>query len=263
MKPRLLALLLCAVFALPAPATRAASGEDDQREQRIAAAFLLALGRAPTAGEMTEASAQPPAPLTELLAARRAQLQHDAALKRATILRAAADASGRAPTDEEIAQHLAASPAGIYTELMQHHLQRLATQPAEYEQVVQRAYRFVVGRDAYREEVSYWQQRAPLSYALLVGCVENWARRNQPGLMVTAGNPTVSINSAFLTTVWLSPAIAAEARAAAGLDSATDPVAARAAGHNLVAVGAEELISSGHIYFVAAGAANLPPAPAR
>jgi len=80
--------------------------------------------------------------------------------------------------------------------------------------------------------------------------------------MVTTGTPTVSVNSEFLTTVRLSPTVAAEARAAAGLDSAGNAPDASAFGRNLVAAGAGELITGGRIHFVAAGSPKLIPSRA-
>ena len=52
----------------------------------------------------------------------------------------------------------------------------------------------VIGQ-AHPEEIEYWKNHDTLSFVLLVGCVEDWARRNQPGLMVTAGTPTLIVQS--------------------------------------------------------------------
>jgi hypothetical protein len=69
------------------------------------------------------------------------------------------------------------------------------------------------------------------------------------------------VNSAYLATVRLSPAVAAEARAAAGLVPTGDAALASATGRNLVAPGADRVASVGGIHFIAAGAANLASAP--
>ncbi|HEY0943788.1 MAG TPA: hypothetical protein VGD81_00915 [Opitutaceae bacterium] len=240
--------------------SRPAFAEPAGQRERIAASFLLALGRPPSADEIGEWAKQEPVSVVDLIARHREQLHGDAAARRAAALRAAADALGRAPTEQEI---VAASSAGAtYTELMQRHVQRLRGQPSEYEQVIRGAYLLLVRRDAYPEEIEYWKQRETHSYALLVGCLDDWARRNQPGLMVTTGTPTVSVNCAFLNTVRLSPAIATEARAAAGLEPSGDAALASAAGHNLVAAGADGIVTGGRIHFVAAGRPEIVPAPA-
>lgn len=119
----------------------------------------------------------------------------------------------------------------------------LAEDSAAYQQVLQRAYRYVVGRDVYEEEIAYWDNYATLPYALLVGCIEDWARRNQPGLMNTAGTPTVSVNCELLVTTRLDPAFAEHVAKWLELPAAT-PV---------LAPGAAELQSSGGIRFLVTG----------
>jgi hypothetical protein len=246
-KPRLALLLLMALPALP-PAT--ALAQSGQREERVAASFVLALGRTPSAVEVEEWVKQEPLTVADLIARHRAHLQADAAAERAVIVKAGQDAFGRAPGEDE-ARSL--SGAGTYVDLMRRHLSWLADHPTDYEQLVHRAYRRLLQRDAYSIEIDYWKRRPVLSFALLVASIEDWARRNQPGLMATTGVAAVSVNSAYLATARLSPAVAAEARAAAGLALAGDAALARATGRNVVAPGAEEVASVGGIPFAAAG----------
>ncbi len=242
----LASLLPAAALILPSAPAPAPSSE---QTRRVAAAFVLALGRAPSGSELAQYGAAGPLPVPDLVARLREQLARDPAARRATVIKSAADAFGRAPTDDEIARW---SGGGVrtYTELVQDHVAWLAAHPADYEAVLQRAYQFLLRRDPYPSEVGYWKKRPVLSCALLVACLENWARRNQPGLMETSGEATVSINSEFLLVVPLPPEIAAEARAAVGLP-------APAPGHTLIAAGASGVVSSGGIHFVAAGAANI------
>jgi hypothetical protein len=223
-------------------------------EERIAASFVLALGRTPTSDEIQRWSTSDATPLADYIARHRRQLGGDRAAEQAVIVKACQDAFGRAPTDDE-ARSL--SGVGIYADLMQRHLRWLAAHPADYEQTMHRAYRFLLKRDAYSVEIEYWSRQPVLSFALLVGCVEDWARRNQPGLMATTGVASVSINSRYLATVRLSPGVAAEARAAAGLAKEADEAVARALGRTVVAPGAERVASVGGITFVAAGAPEL------
>jgi hypothetical protein len=192
------------------------------------------------------------------MARHRQELGQDAAARQGMLTRAARDTFGgitgsepRPPVD----------PAGsTYFDVVQRYLQWLANRPADYEQVIHRAYRTVLQRNAYSIEIDYWKRQPALTFALLVGCVENWAIRNRPGLTATTGLPSISVNSAYLVTVRLSPAVAAEARAAVGLAALGERTVAAATGRHVIAPGAADIISVGGIHFVAAGNARLEEA---
>lgn len=234
-------------------ATSVARAED--QAERIAVSFVLAFGRVPTAAEVTAASTAGTLSTAALLTRHEEQLQRDAATARATIVKASEDALGRQPTEAEITGQL--SDHRTYTELMKRHIQSLKDRPDEYAGVIEKAYQLVVRRSAYPEEIKYWNSRDTLPYVLLVGCVEQWGRRNAPGLMVTTGIPTISVNCRYLTTVTLSPLVASEVRTAAGLTVEGDPTLAAAAGLNLVAPGSDRITTVGHMYFAAVGGPEL------
>lgn len=233
----------------------AAFAQSTAKTQRIQAAFVLALGRAPSAAEIAEAEKRGTLTIAELVARHRDQLQSDAALQRSTAIKAWKDAFGREPTENEIARSLTGNRT--YTELMQGHIQWLEKNPAEYEKAMERGYRLVIRRGVYPGEIAYWKKRDTLPFALLVGCIEDWGRRNAPGLMETTGVATVSVNSNYLETIKLSPAVAAEARAAVGLSAASTADFLSASGRNLVAAGAGDLVTGGRIHFAATGGSNL------
>lgn len=128
----------------------------------------------------------------------------------------------------------------------------LEQSPAAYEQVIRHAYPYVIFRDVYDEEIAYWKQFPVMGYATLVGCLEDWARRNQPGLMVTGGTPTISVNCEFLTTLRLTPAIADEVRAFLNLPGADYQIP-----NGVIAQGAETVRSSGGIHFLLVGSHDL------
>lgn len=249
---RLTPFVLIAALAL---SSLTAAETSPVQSERIAASYMLAFGRVPSPAEMAETEKLGEVGVADLIARHRQRLETDAALKRATAVKAWKDAFGREPTDQEIAS--AVSGNSTYTELMKRHIQSLAADAAEYEKVMERAYRLVIRRGVYPEEITYWKKRDTLPYALLVGAIENWGRRNAPGLMVTTGTPTVSINSNYLTTVRLSPTVAAEARAAAGLPVPGTADFISATGRTLVAAGAGELVSGGRIHLALAGGSNL------
>lgn len=248
-----LALLLTMIAgALPAAT---AFGAPSIQSERIGAAYVLAFGRAPTLQEIADGEKQGDLGVSDLLARLQSRLQSDASLQRAVVLKAGVDAFGRSPTKSE----MEGASAGVttYTELMKRHVAWIATHPADYEQILERAYQRVVRRAVYASEIAYWKKYDTLPYVLLVGCIEDWGRRNAPGLMETTGTPTMSVNSRYVTTIALSPNVAAEVRLAAGLPLAGDAAFAAALGHNLVAPGAGNIVTTGHMHLVAAGADDL------
>jgi hypothetical protein len=253
LKSRLAGLSLV-VLSVVAPVS--ALAQSTAQEERIAASFVLTLGRTPTAAEIGQWAKQEPLSLADLMARHRRQLQGDLAAARAAAVKASWDALGRAP---DVSDAVGPSGVGSYWDMMQRHLRWLSEHAAEYDQVLNRAYRLVLQRDAYSVEVDYWKRQPVLSFALLAGCIDDWARRNQPGLMATAGVASVSVNSAYLTTVRLSPAVAAEARMAAGLVPVAGAPSASALGRNVVAPGADQVASVGGVHFAAAGSARVAP----
>jgi hypothetical protein len=186
----------------------------------------------------------------DLLARHVAVLNGERTERQAVSSKAARDAFGVEPGGTSVG---AASNPVAYTNLVKHHVAWLAGHPAEYERVMQRAYRHVLQRDPYQVELDYWKRQAVLPFVFLAACIEDWARRNRPGLMATTGVATVSVNSPYLAAVRLSPQVAAEARRAAGLPVDGEPALAIAAGRNVVAPGAAPLVSVGGIHFTAAG----------
>ncbi|HYD83590.1 MAG TPA: hypothetical protein VEA63_06045, partial [Opitutus sp.] len=206
MNPRPTPLVLFAALTLALVSVPTFAHASPQHE-RIAAAYVIALGRTPSSSEIDRWSKEEKISVPKLVAELEQNLSQDRALQGTVRRKAFEDAFGRTPSDTEVAAG-AESGATSYTTLLKRHLEQLAKQPDDYAQVLDRAYRLVVRRGVYPEEIAYWKSRDTLSYALLVGCIEDWARRNQPGLMVTAGTPTVSINSGYLTTVRLSRPVA-------------------------------------------------------
>lgn len=246
MKHRLSALIV--LVALVLSALDAPAQSPVQRE-RVEAATLLALGRPASAAEIEAVGG---ASLADLVAKLGATLQGDRALAAAVTTKAWRDTLGSVPEPRAIAGLPDVAPT--YAALVQAHLRRLAADPVAYRAVIERAYRHAMRRAAYDIEFEYWMSRDTLSFVLLVACIENWAVRNQPGLMSTTGAPSISINSAFLTTVRLSPAVAHEARLLLGFDrSGAEAAHAAEVGYHIVAPGAERIVGLGGIHFVATG----------
>jgi hypothetical protein len=236
------------LIALSAISTRA---DNPAQAERLNAASLLALGRLPTGEEMAQMNQRPAAALPDLVASQQALLSSNADEKQAMIVRAFQDSFGRNPTETEL-RSLAAKPA-TYAARMAESVVWLSTQSADYRLVIERAYQLTLARPPYAEEYTYWTTRSPLPFVLLVGAIENWAQRNAPGLMVTSGAPTVSINSRFLRTYRLSPGVANEVRVILGLPVWSDVGRLQNPGCNLVAPGAEGISSLGGIHCMVVG----------
>ena len=254
-------LVVCLIAASAFVQRRdSALAQSGKQEERVAAAFVLAIGRTPTTAEAQRWLAQGDLSIADLVARHRRELDQDGAARREMLSRAARDAFGG------IAESERRPPGGragsTYFEVVQQYLQWLANRPADYQQVLRRAYRTVLQRDAYSIEIDYWRRQPALTFALLAGCVENWAIRNRPGLTATSGLPSVSVNSAYLATVRLSPEIAAEARAAVGQAPVGGRTLASAASRHVIAPGAADILSVGGIHFLAAGNARLEEMPA-
>lgn len=239
----LLAGLLSASIAL--------RGADELQAERLSAACVLATGHLPTTAEITALQENRSVSVSELVARLTRDLAGDPTRRENVAKRAYADCFGVEPSAEQDA------PAhGSYATQLSRHLQELAAHREQYAQVVERAYQRVIHREPYAEEVTYWNQYDVVPYALLSAALENWARRNQPGLMVTAGLPTVSVNSLYLTTVRLTPSVAEEVAAALGAPRTQDEIdRARATARTVLSPGGAQLISNGGIAFVAAGRA--------
>jgi hypothetical protein len=244
--------LLLAVVATASSAVVAAPSPSTATAERVAASHLLAFGEPAGAEQLSRARQPGQVTVAALQAEHRQRLQSDAAAQQRAAARAFEDAFGRPPADAELA-----GAAGTYTDLLQQHLARLAQSPDEYRRVMDRAYRLVIHRPVYDIELAYWKDRAVLPYVLLVGCIEGWARRNAPGLMATTGNPCLGVNSALVQTLSVSPAVAAEVRAAFGLQAAESEPLAIAAGHNVIAPGADGVSSLGGMFIVVVGDREL------
>ncbi|MFT3830238.1 MAG: hypothetical protein QM691_11105 [Opitutaceae bacterium] len=236
-----------AIVMVAVPLQAACAGEAD----RTAAAALVAYGRDATVEERSAGSARDKQTLAELLEAARQKLRGDAAERRATFARAYRDVFGVAASEADVA----AAPARLYLEHEAVLLATLSGQPDDYRRVIERAYQAALGRAPFAEEYGYWAEFRPLPHLLLVGCVENWARRNAPGLMATTGVPTIGADAARPAVFRLTPALADEVRRALG-----QPLAPRdlAAGRTVIGPGAEAVVSVGGMAVLVIGGEKAP-----
>lgn len=251
MKYRFPAQIVCIAMAVLSAVT---SAKPEEQQERLDASFLLALGRCPTPQEGQAWSQPAESSFAALMERQRERLRTDAGVRREAALRAMADAYGTEALPPELVSN---SGEGTYAEQVQRHLEWLSAHPETYRQVVDRAYRLVVGREAYSIEQEYWRERKSISFAMLVACIDSWARRNAPGLMATTGTASISINCVHLVTRRLSPVVAAEVRAASGLAPEGEPALALACDRDVIAPGAGQIVSIGGIHMIAVGGLAL------
>lgn len=239
-----LALLATVV---PSPAQNTA------QDEVISASTMIAFGRPALAGELAD-PLYANKTLAELLKAHREDLKNDPELQRLVYSRAGADAKGSKvePKGGDLREK-----GVFYVESLKQHVEWLEKTPDAYRDVINRVYQLVIRRDAYPEEIAYWKPYGTLPYVVLVGAIENWALRNQPGLMVTTGTPSIAVTSRFLRTQRLSLALANEARTQLGLPVWTDVARLHNPGRNIVAVGAKDIESVGGVHFLLAGGGPL------
>lgn len=248
MKHRFLPGLILALLATVVP-----SSAQSTAQEVISASTMIAFGRPALAGELAD-PLYANKTLAELLKAHREDLKNDPELQRLVDNQAEVDAKG---WRVEMKGGDMRDRGVLYVERLKQNLETLAKQPDSYREVINRAYQLVIRRDAYEEEFAYWKNYGTLPYVVLVGAIENWAFRNQPGLMVTTGTPSIAINSRFLQTQRMPLGLANEAREVLGLPVWTDVARQHNPGRNIVAVGAKDIESVGGVHFLLAGGGPL------
>ena len=120
------------------------------QDERVAASFVLARGRVPAPAEADAWAASATSPFTDLMARHEQQLGADQSARKAVALKAGVDAFGVGPDRVPAG---APAAAGTYLQLMRRHLEWLGAHPDGYAQIVQRAYRLVLRREAYSPEL--------------------------------------------------------------------------------------------------------------
>ena len=246
-------LRLPSLFALFCLTLSCVYAQGARQQERVAASFILAQGRSATAAELQEWQQLGELSVSELLARHRQTISKDATTRAQVQEKAARDAYG----DPKAAQTAVAGAEVLYAGQLTANVNALSRDAAAYERVMERAYRDVLQRAPFPEELTYWKEQGAVSYVMMIACIENWARRNAPGLMVTVGEPSTAHNSDHLATVRLSPAVADEARAAIGLPTQGERSVQFARNRNVIAPGAERIAAVGGTHFVAAGAEKL------
>jgi hypothetical protein len=250
MKSRALPVLLAALFLSPV----LASAQAATPQELISASCLIAFGRPAELGELNDPLLTNKT-LTQLVQGHREDLKNDPDFQRLVARQAHLHARGVAAPGKP--DFVSSAPGLNYAEHMKQQIEWLAQHPDAYREVINRAYQLVIRRDAYPEEIAYWKPYGTLPYVVLVGAIENWAFRNQPGLMVTTGTPSIAINSRFLQTQRVPLALANEARELLGLPVWTDVARQHSPGRNIVAVGAKDIESVGGVHFLLAGGGPL------
>lgn len=230
------------------------SAQAPTQQEIISASCLIAFGRPAELGELNDPLLANKT-LAQLVAGHREDLKNDPEIQRLVARQAFLHARGIAAPGKP--DFVSSAPGLTYADHIKQQIAWLAEHPEAYREVINRAYQLVIRRDAYPEEYAYWKPYGTLPYVVLVGAIENWAFRNQPGLMVTTGTPSIAINSRFLQTQRVPLSLANEARELLGLPVWTDVARQHSPGRNIVAVGAKDIESVGGVHFLLAGGGPL------
>lgn len=247
--------LLAVVFLLPVFAF--AQDARQLKRERIQTSYMLAFGRAPQEGEITYWQSRNDAnTIEQMVKLHKDYFKTNRSANNEVISKAYLDALGRTPSQGELDYW--AQGSNSYVELMKNHIGWLSGNPAEYEKVIKRSYQLVLNRQPDAGEISYWKGQGVFSYALLVGCHEDWKRRNNnnTGAKKTSGSSQIPASPTYVTLIPVSAQIATEARSFAGLVAAGGGNLVAAGGGNLVAAGGGNLVAAGGGNLVAAGAGN-------
>ncbi|MBE2215025.1 MAG: hypothetical protein IAE82_14220 [Opitutaceae bacterium] len=251
-RPTFLLLVLVSAGALAGSGVARAALSPES----VDAAHLLALGRLPDAAERERTSTADHPTFAHLVNELGQSVRRDKALAAATDARARRDALGT--TEAQAGSAEVASGGLDYTSRLRRHLDHLKADPAAYRAVIDRAYHRVVQRTPYDIEYDYWAARDPLPFFLLCACIENWAVRNQPGLMSTTGTPSIDTNSRHLTAVRVPPTVADDVRTVLGRPARAEDPHGLASGRVVLSAGASAVVSIGGIHVVAVGAEARP-----
>ncbi|MDQ8203950.1 hypothetical protein [Pelagicoccus sp. SDUM812003] len=214
---------------------------DSLAQQRRDAALVL------TFGELNESDAKRLKKSESYADAKKTLARSLSSKQKAGVARRNAflDVFGQQPAESAVAEN--GAPAHPYVEWVRIYLEELAYDESEYRDVIERAYLYVIKRPPYEEEISYWEELGVFAFVELVGGIEDWARRNQPGLMVTGGEATISVNCPYLSSLRLSPEVAEEVARAEGFQ--IDAESSR----TVLYPNADAFISIGPVYFLIAG----------
>lgn len=255
MKNKLKGLLYCMAFVTPM-LIKAQDAKQLKRE-RIQTSYMFTFGRAPQEGEITYWQGRNDATsIAQMVNFHKDYIKTNRSANNEVITKAYLDALGRKPEQGELDYW--AKGNNSYVELMKNHISWLSGNPAEYEKVIRRSYQLVLNRTPDGTEINHWKSQGVFSYALLVGCHEDWKRRNNNNTSAkkTSGASQIPSGSAFVALVPVSNTIATEARSFAGLVAAGGGNLVAAGGGNLVAAGGGNLVAAGGGNLVAAGGGN-------
>ena len=235
MKKLSVAALLCVVFLFGSFSKLFAQTE---QEQRIRSSYMLVFGRDASAGEVTYWKGQGNLSVAQLFEKHRQYFKANPGVHRELIVKSYLAAFGRNPSEQEINFYI--NGTQTYTELVKGHIDYLVRYTPENEMTINRAYQYVVHRKATPQEIGYGVASGGLTYLFWVGWLQDPSH----------GKGSINVNNApILSSLQVSPNVAAEARTASGLVAS--------GGGNLVAAGAGNLVASGAGNLVASGAGNL------
>jgi hypothetical protein len=229
--------LIIAVLLITMISTTAQS--QDVKTERITVAYMIAMGRKPSSGELSYWKGQGDLTTAQLVEKHRQYLSGDKASKRTMIIKAFKNAYGRNPTESEISTNM--NQNMTYAEWMNNHLSWLKKSSGDYVNVIKNSYKTVFGREPNTGELNFWKSQPVMSHMILAACHEDWKRKN-PSAAKTSGSNTVGASSSYLDFAKVGSQVANEASGIIG--SAVGNVIAPGSG-NVIAPGGGNVVAAG------------------
>lgn len=220
----------------------ATAQSQDVKTERITVAYMIAMGRKPSSGELNYWKGQGDLTTAQLVEKHRQYLSGDNASKRTMIIKAFKNSYGRNPTESEISTNM--NQNMTYAEWMNNHLSWLRKSSGDYVNVIKNSYKTVFGREPNTGELNFWKSQPVMSYMILAACHEDWKRKNGNNAK-TSGSNTIGTSSSYLDLFKVGNQVANEASKLIG-----------PAGGNVIAPGGGNVVSSGGGNVVAAGGGN-------
>jgi hypothetical protein len=220
----------------------ATAQSQDVKTERITVAYMIAMGRKPSSGELNYWKGQGNLSVEQLVENHRQYLAGDKASKRAMIIKAFKNSYGRNPSESEIATNM--NQNMTYAQWMNNHLAWLKKSSGDYVNVIKNSYKTVFGREPNTGELNFWKSQPVMSHMILAACHEDWKRKNG-NTAKTSGANTIGTSSSYVDLFKVGNEVANEASKLIG-----------PAGGNVIAPGGGNVVSSGGGNVVAAGGMN-------
>ena len=192
------------------------SQQQDEKTQRIVAAYLLAFGQQPRADEIKYWQGQPQNSVSQILELHKTFIKNNG-YKREAIINSYKDGLGKMPTEAEISFY--SSWNSTYTDLMKNHIAWLTQNSAEYEKMIKSSFVFALRRQPTSTELTVWKNNfQKYSYASMTGYLQTKINLTEPAIPIV-GEMSFRLGYSAIEVGRVSATIAQEAKSATGNSS--------------------------------------------